>query len=184
MSNFGNALLFLIDAVFSLYISILLMRYILQVVRADFYNPLSQFVWEVTRPPVSLLQRVIPRWRNHDLAALLLALVLAMINLQIDLVARGFSAGPLLLLGLALVHLVRLACYLYCFSLVVQAVMSWVNPGAPTPVGALLWSINEPLLRPVRNVLPPISGIDLSPLVLIIALQMLLRLLPGAGPML
>ncbi|MGH8459018.1 MAG: YggT family protein, partial [Nevskiales bacterium] len=68
---------------------------------------------------------------------------------------------------------------LYFFSLLIQAIMSWVNPGMPTSASAVLWSINEPLLKPIRNVLPPIGGLDLSSLVLMIAIQMLLRGLPA-----
>jgi YggT family protein len=176
--NAGNALVFLVDAVFGLYIAVLLLRYILQVVQADFYNPLSQFVWQATNPPVIPLQRIIPRWKRHDFAALVIAYLLAAVNIRLDLALSGFGLDIPHLLLWALLKLIGLACNLYFFSILIQAIMSWVSPGMPTPAQAVLWSINEPLLRPVRNVLPPIAGLDLSPLVVLIALQMLVRLLP------
>ncbi len=177
--NLDNPLIFLIDTLIGLYVLVLLLRFILQVVHADFYNPLSQFVWQVTNRPVSLLQRVIPRWRNYDLAALVFALVLVGFNLWIDLSLAGLRIAPFTLLAWSVLKLITLTLNLYFFSILVQAIMSWISPGMPSPASAVLWSINEPLLKPIRNILPPIAGLDLSPLVLMIAIQMLLRLLPG-----
>lgn len=175
--NVNNAFAFLLDSVFGLYIVTLLLRYILQVVRADFYNPLAQFIWQITNAPVTLLQHVVPRWQRHDFAALLLAYVLALVNVRLQFAMLGQSPEIALLLWWGLLKLILLACNLYFFSILVQAIMSWVSPGAPTPASALLWSINEPLLRPIRDFLPPLAGLDLSPLVVMIALQMLMRLL-------
>lgn len=175
----GNPLIFLVDTLFGLYILVLLLRFILQVVRADFYNPVSQFVWQVTNRPVGLVQRAVPRWRNYDLAALLLALVLMILNFAIDLSLIGLRVAPLTLLVWALLKLLAFTLNILFFSLLIQAIMSWVNPGMPSPASAVLWSINEPILRPLRSVIPPIGGLDLSPLVAIIAIQLLLRLLPA-----
>ena len=176
--NTGSALVFLVDVIFGLYIGVLLLRYILQLVQADFYNPLSQFVWQVTNPPVIPLQRIIPRWQRHDFAALVIAYLLAAVNVKLDLALSGFGLGISDLLLWALVRLITLACNLYFFSILIQAIMSWVSPGMPTPAQAVLWSINEPLLRPVRNLLPRVAGLDLSPILVLIALQLLVRLLP------
>lgn len=177
--NLGNPLIFLIDTLFGLYVLVLLLRFILQVVHADFYNPLSQFVWQVTNRPVGLIQRAVPRWRNYDVAALLLALVLVALNIWIDISLAGARIAPLTLLVWSVLKLVAFTLNLYFFSMLIQAIMSWVNPGMPTSASAVLWSINEPLLKPIRNVLPSIGGLDLSPLVVMIAIQMLLRLLPA-----
>ncbi|MGH8453169.1 MAG: YggT family protein, partial [Nevskiales bacterium] len=173
--NFGNPLIFLIDTLFGLYVLVLILRFILQAVHADFYNPLSQFVWQVTNRPIGLLQRAVPRWHNCDVAALLLALLLMALNIWIDISLAGARIAPLSLLAWSVLKLVVFTLNLYFFSLLIQAIMSWVNPGMPTSASAVLWSINEPLLKPIRNVLPPIGGLDLSSLVLMIAIQMLLR---------
>ncbi|HXG27975.1 MAG TPA: YggT family protein [Nevskiales bacterium] len=179
--NFGleNPLIFLIDTLFGLYVLVLILRFILQAVHADFYNPLSQFVWRVTNQPVGLLQRALPRWQSYDFAALALALALVALNLWIDLSLVGARIAPLTLLLWSLLKLVAFTLNLYFFSILIQTIMSWVNPGMPSPASAVLWSINEPLLKPVRNLLPPIGGLDLSPLVVLIAIQVLLRSLPA-----
>lgn len=176
--NLGNPLIFLIDTLFSLYALVLILRFILQAVRADFYNPLSQFVWQVTNRPMALAQRVIPRWRNYDIAALVLALLLMAINITIIAVLMRLPITPLALMVWSVLKLVSLTLNLYFFSILVQAIMSWVSPGRPNPASAVLWSVNEPLLKPVRSLIPPIGGFDLSPLFVMIALQMALRLLP------
>jgi YggT family protein len=135
-------------------------------------------VWQVTNYPVGWLQRAVPKWRNYDIAAVLLALVLAALNIWVDMALGGARIGPLTLLLWSLIKLVTFTLNLYFFSLLIQALMSWISPGMPSPASAVLWSLNEPLLKPVRNVLPPIAGLDLSPLVVMIAIQVLLRGLP------
>ncbi len=182
-ANANNALLFLVDTLFSLYIVVLLLRVMLQLVHADFRNPISQFVWKATATPVGLIGRVIPRWRNVDLPALVFALALCFINIQIDLAlaAPGFGAQPVLALWWAVLKAGVLVCNFYFFTILIQALMSWISPGQYSPATAMLWTINEPLLRPIRNVMPPLGGLDLSPLVVIIGLQVISRLLPLPG---
>src|SRR5688572_19163693 len=133
--NLGNPLIFLIDTLFCLYALVLLLRFILQAVRADFYNPVSQFVWQVTNRPMGLAQRVVPRWRYYDLAALILALLLMAIDITILTVLMRVTITPLALLLWSVIKLVSLTLNLYFFSILVQVIMSWVNPGRPTPVG-------------------------------------------------
>lgn len=177
-SNVDNATLFLVNTLFSLYVYVLLLRVILQLVRAEFHNPLSQFIWRVSNPPILPLRRVVPRFRNWDLPAILVALIVVLINLLLALAIMEFSAGPLLLLWLALLKLIVLTINLLTFTILVQAVMSWFGASMQSPASSLLWNVNEPLLRPVRRVIPPIGGLDLSPLFVIIALQVVSRLIP------
>lgn len=176
-SNTDNALLFLLNTLFGLYNAVLLIRVILQWVRADFYNPLAQFVWQITRLPMDAL-KFIPRWRRLDIAALLLAWVLTLINLQLALTIIGAKASVGFLLMNSLMNLVVLVINIYTVSILVQAILSWVSQGTHSPATSLLWSINEPLLRPIRQYLPPIAGLDLSPLLVILALQVVRRLIP------
>ena len=176
--NVDNALLFLINTLFGLYLAILMLRVWLQVVRADFYNPLAQFIWRVTHPILQYPARYIPRWRNVDIAALLFMWLLATINIFIDVTILDWSTNILACLYIALLKLAILGLNLYSFCILAQAIMSWMNPGTPSPVNSLLWSINEPILRPVRKTIPPVAGIDFSPLVVILALQVVARLIP------
>ncbi|MDA3942785.1 MAG: YggT family protein [Bacteroidetes bacterium] len=183
LSNTNNALLFLVDTVLSLYIVVVLLRVILQLVHADFRNPISQFVWQITRMPVNFLRRAIPRWRNVDVPALLFALMLCYILIQIDLAlaAPGFGPQWLMAIAWAILKAAVLLCNFYFMTILIQAIMSWISPNQYSPATALLFTINEPLLRPVRNFLPVLGGLDLSPLVVIIALQVVSRLLPLPG---
>ena len=174
----GNALFFLVNVLFDLYLGALLLRVLLQVVRADFYNPLSQLVWKVTNPPVQPLRAVVPRYKNLDTATLVVLFAVALI--YVLLVGHLFAPGVGVLPALwyALLKCVVLACNLYTLSLFTQAILSWLGPGTNNPAASILYSLNEPLLTPVRRFIPPLGGFDLSPLVVMLALQVLIRLIP------
>ncbi|HEY5791096.1 MAG TPA: YggT family protein [Gammaproteobacteria bacterium] len=179
----GNYLLnpveFLLEALVGLYLLVLLLRFLLQLSRADFYNPLSQFLFRVTQPLLRPLHRVIPGSRRIDGAALVALLGLQLLLLGLLAALRGQALGPLALLVLALAELLALTLNVYLVSVIVEALLSWVNPGPGNPVTRLLHSLNAPLLRPARRLLPPLSGIDLSPLVVLLGLQLAkLLLLP------
>ncbi len=167
-----NPLGFLINTLFGLYILMVMLRFILAVVRADFYNPVSQFLVKVTNPPLLMLRRVIPSAGKIDTSALVLMLGLQLLSFTLISLLRG---GPLALwplLVLSLRELTELLLNIFLFSIFVQVIISWVNPGTYNPVVSLLYSITEPVLRPCRRLVPPISGMDLSPLVALIAIQL------------
>lgn len=167
-----DAATLLIETVFGLYIIIVLLRFLLQWVRADFYNPVSQFIVKATQPPLAPMRRVIPGFAGLDLAALVLVLVLQFIELWLIFAVRGIAPDFAGIAILAVAELLQLCIYVFLFSIIVQVVLSWISPDTYNPVTALLYRLNEPLLRPARRLLPPFSGIDLSPLVVIIALQL------------
>ncbi|MGH8530412.1 MAG: YggT family protein [Nevskiales bacterium] len=177
-SNVDSAMLFLLNAVFGLYLCALILRVALQLVRADFYNPLAQFIWQITQLPVEQLQRAIPHWRRVDLAAVTLAYVVAAINIWIALLLLDWSAGAIWSLWFAVLKLIVVTLHLYSFCIFVQALMSWLGPGMHSPANTLLWSVTEPILRPVRQYLPPVGGLDLSPLLVLLVLQVAARLVP------
>lgn len=177
-ANFGNALIDLTKALFDLYMSVLLLRIVLQWVRADFYNPISQLIWKFTRPVVDPVARVVPKFRRIDLAALVLLYVIAVIEAHVLFSLYGFDIPLLPALFQAVLKLVSLMLSLFTLSLIAQALLSWLGPGVNNPASSILWSLNEPLLRPVRRILPPISGIDLSMIPVILALHFIQRLLP------
>lgn len=180
-ANASNALLFLITTLFDLLMWLFLLRIVLQWVRADFYNPISQLVWKATRFPTDSLRGLIPAVRNINIAAGLTLLTISLIYIYVVVSVLGFSVNLLSALWFSLHKIVALTLGLYTFSLFVQALMSWLGPGVNNPASNILWSMNEPLLRPVRRVLPPFSGLDLSPLLVILILQVLSRLLPLPG---
>ena len=175
--NFASATLFLVNTLCSLYAMVVLMRFLLQLVRADFYNPLSQFVVRATNPLLRPLRRVIPGAFGIDFAALVLVYLVALVTIALLAAIAGASLPLPMLLGYALLKVVVLLIQLYFFTILVQVILSWVNPGW-SPVAALLHSINDPLLRPFRRILPSLGGIDLSPLFAVILLQFLTFLVP------
>jgi YggT family protein len=180
-ANTSNAMLFLVTTLFDLALWVFLLRIILQAVRADFYNPISQVIWKATRYPTDWLRSFLPNLRNLNSAAALVVLVLALANVYVVVGLLGFSVNVLSALWFALLKVLVLTVNLYTFTIFVQAILSWFGPGVNNPASNILWSMNEPLLRPARRIIPPISGLDLSPLLVILLLQVLSRLLPLPG---
>lgn len=183
MGALTTALDFLLTTLCQLYISVLLLRFLLQWARADFYNPLSQFVVKVSNPLVRPLRRIVPGLGGWDLATLLAAWLVALLQValvgthiaqfQIPGMLDGQTLQPLTIALVALLDLFALTISLFLIAIIIQAIGSWINPGQYNPVTVVLHSLTEPLLRPARRMLPPISGIDLSPLLVLLALQVL-----------
>lgn len=178
MGGYGtNAIEFLIQTLFGLYLVAVMLRVLLQLTRADFYNPVSQFLVKVTNPPLIPLRRVIPGFMGIDFAAVVLMIVIKMVEIFLIVLIKGVSVNFFGIVVLAIAELFRLLINVYFFTILIQVVLSWVNPGTYNPAVALLYSINEPLLGRARRMIPPISGFDLSPIVVIILLQLISILL-------
>lgn len=175
-----NPLVFLVDTLFGLYILVVMLRFLLQLVRADFYNPVSQFLVKVTNPLLRPLRRLVPGWGGIDNASLLLMFGLQLLALALLLLLAGAPFSPLLLPGLlmaTLTKLVSLLLYIYVFAIFILVIISWVSPAGYNPIAALLYSLTEPLMRPARRLIPTIGGIDLSPMAVLIALYLLRMLI-------
>lgn len=169
---------FLVGVVADFFVFLLLVRFLMQWLRVPFRNVLGQFVIAATSWMVMPARRIIPALFGLDLASLVLALLVQAVGLWAiyAIAGVGFSSSPDIAAGilalLALLDLVRYAIYILVVTLVVQAVLSWVNPH--TPMAPLLDALTRPLLRPIRRFAPPLANVDLSPLVLIVLLQVLL----------
>ena len=165
-----TATVFLIQIVFGFYILAVMLRFLLQWVRADFYNPLVQFLVRITNPPLLPLRRIIPGYRGLDLAAVVLAFALQLIEVLLValLFSRALGVGGLLLL--TVMELLKLLINIYLWGVIIQAVLSWINPDPYHPAARVLAQLTAPLLRPARRWLPPISGVDLSPMLVVVAL--------------
>lgn len=172
-SYLADALLFLVNTLFSIYILLVVLRFLLQTVRADSRNPVSQFLLTATNPPLRLLRRFIPRlggidWPCIALAVLLKAVESALVGL---LVSGAFIAlGGLLVLSIA--ALLKLVVHIFIFVILAQVIISWVSPGSYNPIIVMLHDLSAPLLRPVRRILPPVQGFDFSPLLALVLLQL------------
>jgi len=173
----GNAVTFVLETLFGLYILIVMLRFMLQIVRADFYNPVSQFIVKATQPALRPLRRVIPGLAGVDLSAVVLMLALQMLELWLVLMVLGRDAGLVGLVVLAAARLLELVIYVFMFSIIALVILSWVQPQSYNPMFGVLNSLSAPVMRPARRLLPPIGGLDLSPIVAFLVLGVLLRLL-------
>ncbi len=176
---FQNIAVFLISTLFSLYIGAVLLRFLLALVRADFYNPLSQFLVKITNPVLVPLRRFIPPVGKIDSASLVLAFTLKLIAATLLMSIQGLDAGVGGLLLAVLADLIRTVVWIFMVALIVQVIMSWVGNSYGNPMGSLLDSLTAPILDPIRKFVPLIGMIDLSPLVAILLLQVVLIALAG-----
>ena len=171
-----DAVTFLIHALGGLYLLAVLLRFVLQLVRADFYNPLSQFIVRATSPLLMPLRRVIPGFGGIDLASLVLALLVQLALILIILALDGGASWTLpLLLAWSLIGVTSLFLKIFFFALIVSVILSWVAPGTHNPAAQLVHQICEPLLAPIRRFLPNLGGLDISPIFAFIALHLLDR---------
>ncbi len=178
MSSILQALGFLVNMVFTLYLVAIGLRFLLQWVKADFYNPVCQFLIKVTNPVLVPLRRLVPGLFGLDIAALLLMLIVQILALGILAILAQYPLTWFIVI-VALVKLVLLFIHLYFFAIILRAVSSWFNPNPYHPMTQLLIKLTEPLLQPARRVIPLIGGIDLSPVAVLIILQMIAILVRG-----
>lgn len=176
-SYFTNPLVFLVQVIFGLYALVVMLRFLLQIVRADFYNPLSQFIVKVTSPVLNPLRKVVPSVGGKDTASLVLAWLVLTIELMLTFLILGQGPQPLMSLLMAVPKLLELVINIFLFSILIQVIISWVSPGNYNPAIGVIHSLTEPLLGPARRVIPPIGGIDLSPMAVMIGLYLLQMLL-------
>ncbi|RKZ38540.1 MAG: YggT family protein [Gammaproteobacteria bacterium] len=174
ISPFTQALVFLVTTVFSIYILLLMLRFLLQWLRVAFRrDPLLQLLLKMTDPPLRLLYNFIPGWHDIDFAAIVLMLILKMVELSLITWLYGQHLGITGLLLLSMAELLSLLIYIFIFAILIQALLSWITPaGSYNPFHDILYHLNEPLLRPVRYKMPQMQGLDFSPLIVIIALKL------------
>jgi YggT family protein len=177
MSYFTNAGLFLLNVIFGLYIFAVLLRFLLQLVRADFYNPIAQFLVAITNPPLKPLRRVIPGLFGIDFASVVLLVLLELVfqALLATLLNQPMTVATLLVKGVF--DLLHSALSIYLFGILILVILSWVNP-YPNALSQLLGRLTDPLLRPARRTIPSLSGIDLSPMVVMIGIALVQMALP------
>lgn len=168
--SFGDPALFLVRTLFELVIFVLITRYFLQLFRASFFNPVTQAIVRITDPVLRPLRKILPRTGRHDLASLIVAaifLVLMVIVLgQMQGVSFGVTAVLISVIYLGFITVTNL----FFWTILLRAVASWLGPNR-SPGVAFLEDLTDPILRPVQRILPPLGGIDLSPLAVLLAIQ-------------
>lgn len=172
-----QAIAFVLDALFHLFILAVLVRFWMQAFRAPARNPIAHFTIALTDWAVRPLRRVIPGAFNLDWASIVVALAAEfLLQVLLLLLAAGNITGEVLpvLLFLAFVKLIRLSIYVFMGAIIVQAVLSWVSPHHP--VGPFFLALTRPFLRPFQRAIPPIGGVDITPVLVLIAFQLVLML--------
>lgn len=166
-----NGLDFLVTTIFGLFAFVVMLRFLMQITRADYYNPLSQFIVKVTDPLLRPLRKFIPGVGGYDIAAVVLCFLTLFIERVLRNAIHSVASGWAQTLLLAFVGTIDLIFMVFIYSIIAMVILSWVAPGGH-PISGLLRSITSPVLNPVQRFVPPISGFDLSPLVALILLQL------------
>lgn len=174
--------LFLTNTLLSIYIGLLMIRFLLALFRADFYNPISQAIVRFTNPPLVFLRRFIPPVGKFDSAAIVLMVVLQYFELWLRTLIMEHAAPFLALIIVTFLELIRLNIWIFIIALIAQALLSWINPGMyqmQNPMAGILNSLTAPILRPIRQLLPRTGMLDFSPMLAIILLYILLIVVNG-----
>lgn len=174
-----QALVFIIRTLVDLYIITFVLRIIMQWVRSDFRNPLTQFILRITNPLVIPLRRFVPPIGGLDTATLIVVVVLELIvTIVVTNLTCSGEPNVLQVISMTVLRVVYLTLRVYLFIILIYVIMSWISPGTYNPAARLMESIAQPVLRPLRRLLPPIGGLDLSALFALIGIQALTMLLP------
>ncbi len=181
MSGFIEALIYVIQTLGSMYLLIVLLRFILQLVRADFYNPLSQFIVRATQPLLRPMRRVIPSLLGLDMSSLLLAILIQLLLMVVTLTLMGYGVGGFLvqLLIWSILSITSLFLKVFFFALIISVILSWVAPHSHNPAALLVNQLCEPLLAPFRRLLPNLGGLDISPIFAFITINLIDRFVLG-----
>ncbi len=159
---------------FSLLLMVVILRLLLQMSRADFYNPISQALVKVTNPLLLPLRRFIPPLGKIDSASVVLALLVQMLAIVTLLLIFGARIPNIVtLLGWSVIGCLALVANLYFFGILINIILSWVAPGTHHPAAALLYQLTEPVMQPFRKLIPPMGGIDLSPILVFLSINVI-----------
>ena len=173
-----SALIFIIETLLSLALFVVLARLLLQLTRADFRNPICQAVVRLTNPLILPLRRVLPPIGKIDTASVVAVILVAVVEVAILFAIRGQTdVAPIYWVQYAAFAIARTLLWTYFYAIILYALLSMVAPGGYSPLQSVLATICEPVLRPFRRVIPPVAGIDLSPLWACILIQAILILI-------
>lgn len=182
-SNVTSAIVFIVNAVTSLYLLVLLLRFWMPFLQADFRNPLAQGILRLTSPLVVPVRRIVPPLGRLDTATVLVAFVIQYVTVFLLLIIVGQTAGFVHIAVTAVVKLVVLSINLFVYAIFIRVILSWVAQGAYNPATAIIATLTEPVLRPFRRLLPPMGGFDLSPIIAIILLLAATIVVNGFKPL-
>lgn len=166
-----------INLFFGLYLLVVLLRFLFQLVRADFYNPISQFVLKATNPLLMPIRKVIPSIGSIDTSSLVLALAVQITGALLAILLVGGGIDPIKLVIWSALLILNLILQIYFFSLIITVIVSWIAPQSQNPAIALIQQLLAPVTNPIRKILPDMGGIDISPIFLFFAIMVLKKIL-------
>ena len=169
-ANLTSAIVFIINALTSLYLLVLLLRFWLPWLRADFRNPLAQGILRLTSPLVVPVRRIVPSFGRLDTATVLVAFIIQYIAVLLMLLIMGLAPGIAPIAITSIVKLVVLSINLFVYAIFIRIILSWIAPGTYNPATAIITTLTEPVLRPFRRLIPPLGGFDISPIFAVILL--------------
>ncbi|MGY2139561.1 YggT family protein [Pseudomonas reactans] len=174
MIGLNTAAVYVLQTLGSLYLLIVLLRFVLQLVRANFYNPLCQFIVKATQPLLKPLRRIIPSLFGLDMSSLVLAILVQLALMALTLLLTYGTTGNFVqLLVWAIIGVTALFLKIFFFALIISVILSWVAPGSHNPGAELVNQICEPALAPFRRLLPNLGGLDISPILAFMVLKLL-----------
>lgn len=173
MTSLVHAGMLIINTLVGLYLLIIVLRFLLQLVRADFYNPISQFIVKATNPLLVPLRKIIPGFGGVDLASIVLAIAIQAIAIILILLLSNFPLPLPQILVWSVVGILSLILKVYFWGLLVTVIASWIAPNSYNPALILINQILEPAMKPIRKMLPDMGGIDISPIIMFLAIQVL-----------
>ncbi|NQY25845.1 MAG: YggT family protein [Piscirickettsiaceae bacterium] len=171
---FSTPLVFLIDVLFGLYLGIIALRLVMQWAQWEYHNPLVQLIIRATQIPVKFLRKYIPSFGRWDSATIILLIIVTLIKISLLSLIQSIPLNLILLLRWGLGDIFSLFITLFSASILIQVILSWIAPhNANNPITPLISRMNSPILRPIKRLLPSMGGLDLSPLIAILGLQVL-----------
>lgn len=181
--NVINAIVFIVNTLAQLYLFVLLLRLWLPWLGADFRNPIAQAILKLTSPVIVPVRRMVPPVGRLDTATVLVAFIIQYVTILLLLLILGTSSDFLPIAVTATVNLVLLSLRLFIFAIIIRVILSWVSPGGYNPALALIYSMTDRILQPIRRIIPPLGGLDLSPLFAIILLTAVTIIVVGLKPL-
>lgn len=182
-SNISSAIVFIVNALTSLYLLVLLLRFWMPWLQADFRNPLAQGILRFTSPVVVPVRRIVPSVGRLDTATILVAFIIQYLTVLLLLLILGRTAGIVPIAITAIVKLFVLSINLFVYAIFIRIILSWISQGGYNPATAIITTLTEPVLRPFRRIIPPMGGFDISPIFAIILLLAATIVINGFKPL-
>ena len=172
-----DAVSLIIETLVGLYLIAVVLRFLFQLFRVDFHNPISQTIVKVTNLPLRYLRRFIPGLYGIDFASIVLIVIVAFIKTFLILSVSGFQPAPLAALVLGVAEAINIVCWTVLIAIIGSAIVSWVAPNSQHPAIALMRDLSSPVMAPFRRLLPNMGGLDISPIFAILGIQLVQKII-------